>query len=167
RLNTSLLSSDRLHDRTVACFQPYRSSFSWEATKTLARSCARDYAVLASRGRRSDLQVLERQLAQARHASARDIGNDVLAARVVTLHDQLASTVTMATSRAVLRARVRWLEEGETCSSYFFSRFRSRSDQSSTVLLRNADGSHFRSALTRQHHVHSYFSHVYAAPLFS
>jgi len=125
RLNTSLLSSDDLRSRTLACFRPYRSSFSWEATKTLSRSYARDFAYLAARRRRSNIQILERQLAQARHASARDIGNDALATLVISLRDQLDSAVTVGTSWAVFWTWVQWFEEGKTCSSYFFSRFHS------------------------------------------
>ena len=67
----------------------------------------------------------------------------------------------------MLRARVRWLEEGETCSSYFFSRFRSRPDQSMTSLLCNPDGTRFASTQARRDYVETYYSGVYASPHFS
>ena len=73
----------------------------------------------------------------------------------------------METSRATLRARVRWLEEGETCSAYFFRRFRSRSSSSTTSLLRDSSGSEFSTASARHDHIRQYFTDLCAAPTFS
>ena len=164
RLNTSLLSSPELQAATTPYLRPIRSPSHWDFIKDAARSTARDYAVVVSRHRLSDLRALERQLAQARHHAAHNLADDAAAARVAVLRDQLDSVTSAATSRAILRARVRWLEEGETCSAYFFSRFRSRPDQSSTSLLRDASGLRFSSSDTRRQHIKEYYTRVYACP---
>src|SRR6185295_3539638 len=70
------------------------------------------------------------------------------------------------TARATLRARVRWLEEGETCSAYFFNRFRSQSSSSTLSLLCDSDGSPFPSTSARRSHIREYFTSLCAAPPF-
>ena len=88
-------------------------------------------------------------------------------ATVADLRGELDSLVTQAASRAILRARVRWLEEGETCSPYFFKRFRSRSQSSTLTNLRDTDGAPFISDNDRHDHIRSYFHRTCSAPLFS
>ena len=144
RINTLILSSPRYQDTARTHFVPCTTSFLWDATKVLSRSHAQDHAVAASRRRSSDLLNLQRQLSAARTQAARRVGDPGRAAAVVRVCDQLDDFVTTATSRAQLRARVQWLEQGETCSHYFLSCFRFRPDSSTTSLLRDSNGFRFR-----------------------
>jgi hypothetical protein len=84
----------------------------------------------------------------------------------VECRDRLDAEVTDAASRAKLRARVRWLEEGETCSSYFFSRFRASRSQSTLSRLRDPGGQPFLSAPARRAFISQYYTRVYSAPSF-
>ena len=81
---------------------------------------------MASRRRNSTHQYLERQVSAARNQAARRTGDPACAAALTEAYDALDAHIDVATSRALLRARIRWLEEGEACSAYFFSRFRVR-----------------------------------------
>ena len=80
-------------------------------------SLARDFATAFARRCHSQVFTLERRLAQAQHRVANDPHNALAHAAAASLRIELDGLVTQAASRAVLRARVHWLEEGETCSS--------------------------------------------------
>src|SRR6185295_1285813 len=166
RLNTHYLSYPDLQDSTIPLLLPYRSPMSWELAKITARSHAQDFAFSASRQRHGQLRFLERGLAQARRRSASAPDGSPAHLMAAEFHQRLQTTVTDAASRAVLRARVNWLEEGETCSAYFFSRFRNSRTTSTTSLLRQSDGSPFPSTDARRQHIASYYSAIYAAPTF-
>jgi exonuclease III len=166
RLNTRYLSSDSLHNSTVPLLTPYRDPLYWDATKHIARSHAQDFGYLMSSQRHSRIRFHERQLAQARRQAAANMSVDSFALTVLECRERLDAEVTDATSRAQLRARVRWLEEGETCSSYFFSRFRSQRSQSTLSQLRDSAGQPFPSAAARRCYVAQYYTGVYAAPSF-
>jgi hypothetical protein len=167
RYNTSLLSSDDLIESTASSIAPFHTNLSWDATKVIAASLARDFAVVDARRRRSHASSLERRLAHAQHKAAQDPLNAMASATVADLRGELDSLVTQAASRAILRARVRWLEEGETCSSYFFSRFRSRSQTSTLTNLRDTHGAPFITDTDRHDYIRSYFTRMCSAPLFS
>ena len=162
RLNTTYLSYPSFYSSTLRFLTPFESPTLWDASKILALSHAQDYADNANRRRHANLRALERQLACARHQAARCISDSGLAQQVHDLSARLDSVVTNATSRATLRARVNWLEEGEQCSNYFFSRFRSRADSSTTSLLRDSSGASFSSTDARRSHVADYYTQVYA-----
>src|SRR5919109_3341216 len=115
RLNTHYLSYPSLHTSTLPLLHPYHSPLYWDATKVIARSHAHDFAHLASTQRHSRLRLLERQLATAHRRSASDCSSLALAEEVLACRARLDAEVTDATSRSKLRARVHWLEEGETC----------------------------------------------------
>jgi len=166
RYNTSLLSSPDLRASTISRLLPYRSPTLWDATKDITRSHAQDFAVVSARRRQSDRCRLERQLSSAYRRAARDVTDSQAATDVLDLRSQLDDCLEQETSRATLRARVRWLEEGETCSAYFFSRFRSRSSSSTLSLLRDSDGSPFPSDSARRTHIQQYFTSLCAAPPF-
>jgi len=166
RYNTSLLSSPDLRASTISRLLPYRSPTLWDATKDITRSHAQDFAVVSARRRQSDRCRLERQLSSAFRRAARDVTDSQAATDVLDLRSQLDDCLEQETSRATLRARVRWLEEGETCSAYFFSRFRSRSSSSTLSLLRDSDGSPFPSDSARRTHIQQYFTSLCAAPPF-
>src|SRR6185312_464311 len=59
---------------------------------------------------------------------------------------------------------VRWLEQGEQCSQYFFSRHRAPRTTSRLSVVRDDDGFLFASARSRQFFVTSFWSQLYAAP---
>ena len=166
RYNTSLLSSPDLRASTITRLLPYRSPTLWDATKDITRSHAQDFAVVSARRRQSDRCRLERQLSSAFRRAARDVTDSQAATDVLDLRSQLDECLVQETSRATLRARVRWLEEGETCSAYFFSRFRSRSSSPTLSLLRDSDGSSFSSDSARRSHIWQYFTSLCAAPPF-
>ena len=165
RLNTSLLPRDDLWASTERVLSRTTVS-SWDAGKVIARSSARDIAVVAAKDRRKASLRLQRQLRQAEQ-SARyrqcDLRSDpaVLAARTL-LRDHTDAGAT----RAILRARVRWLEEGERCSAYFFSRFRNPRTTSRLSKVRDTDGSPFATDDDRHAHIRSFYSNLYAAPVF-
>ena len=167
RYNTSLLSSSDLQESTISRLSPYQSPSLWDASKVILLSHAQDYALVSARRRQSDRARIERQLSAACRRAARDATDPQAAADVVSLRGQLNDCLSQETARATLRARVRWLEEGETCSAYFFNRFRSRSSSSTASLLRSPDGSSFPNSSARQNHIKQYFSDLCAAPPFS
>ena len=167
RLNTSLLSSSDLRESTIARIKPYHSPIYWDASKIILRSHAQDFAVVSARRRQSQCGQLERQLATAHRRAAGNVRDAKANAEVLSLRQQLDDCLSVETSRATLRARVRWLEEGETCSAYFFSRFRSRSNSSTLSMLRFPDGSPFLSDACRHAHIKDYFTTLCAAPSFS
>ena len=165
RLNTSLLpradlwaSTERVLSRTAVP--------SWDAGKVLARSSARDVAVVASKERRKESLRLHRQLRLAEQSAQYrrcDLRSDaaVLAARTA-----LREYTDAGATRAILRARVRWLEEGERCSAYFFSRFRKPRATSRLLQVRDLDGSTFATDDDRHAHIRSFYRTLYAAPVF-
>ena len=167
RFNTSLLSSSELQTSTLSRLSPFRTNLSWDATKVIVTSLARDFAAAFARRRRSQVSTLERRLAQAQHRAANNPHNVLARAAAASLRLELDGLVTQAASRAVLRARVRWLEEGETCSSYFFRRFCSRNQSSSLTRLRDDNGAPFASDSDRHTHIWSYFRDLCSAPSFS
>ena len=116
--------------------------------------------------RHSRIRFFERQLASAHRRAAANLSDDRCAAAVIECRDRLDAEVTDAASRAKLRARVRWLEEGETCSSYFFSRFRPSRSQSTLSQLRDSARQPFSSAAARRQYLSEYYTHVYAPPSF-
>ena len=166
RYNTSLLSSSDLRDSTISRLLPFRSPSLWDATKDISRSLAQDFAVVSARRRQSERCRLERQLSSAYRRAARDVTDLEASTAVLDLRSQLDDCLEQETSRATLRARVRWLEEGETCSAYFFNRFRPRSSSSTLSLLRDFDGSPFPSTTARRAHIQQYFTALCAAPPF-
>ena len=167
RYNTFLLSSSALRTSTIARITPYRSPALWDASKIILRSHAQDFAVVSTRQRQSLRGQLERSLASAYRRAAGNVRDATANAAVLAIRQQLDDCLAMETSRATLRARVRWLEEGETCSAYFFRRFRSRSSSSTTSLLRDSSGSEFSTASARHDHIRQYFTDLCAAPTFS
>ena len=166
RYNTALLSSPDLRASTISRIQPYHSPSYWDASKIILRSHAQDFAVISARQRQSLRGNLERQLATAHRRAAGNVRNAEANAEVLSLRQQLDACLALETSRATLRARVRWLEEGETCSAYFFRRFRPRSSSSTLSTLRSSDGSPFSSAAARHAHIQQYFTALCAAPPF-
>jgi hypothetical protein len=132
----------------------------------LARSSARDVAVIASKERRKESLRLQRQLRQAEQ-SARyrrcDLRHD---AATVAARAALRDYTEAGATRAILRARVRWLEEGERCSAYFFSRFRNPRTTSRLLQVRDTDGSLFATNDDRHAHIRSFYRNLYAAPVF-
>ena len=122
--------------------------------------------MISARQRQSLRGNLERQLATAHRRAAGNVRNADANAEVLSLRQQLDACLALETSRATLRARVRWLEEGETCSAYFFRRFRPRSSSSTLSTLRSSDGSPFSSAAARHAHIQQYFTALCAAPPF-
>ena len=165
RLNTSLLpradlwaSTERLLSRTTVS--------TWDAGKVLARSSARDVAVVTSKERRKESTRLQRQLRQAEQTARyrhRDIRLDPA---TVTARAALREHTDAGATRAILRARVRWLEEGERCSAYFFSRFRNRRTTSQLSQIWDANGSSFVTDDDRHTHIRSFYRTLYAAPVF-
>src|ERR1041384_7636035 len=121
--NTSLLSSSDLRDSTISRLLPFRSPSLWDATKDISRSLAQDHAVVSARRRQSDHCCIDRQLSSAYRRAACDVTDLQPSTAVLDLRSQLDDCLAQETARATLRARVRWLEEGETCSAYFFNRF--------------------------------------------
>src|SRR6185295_1498890 len=164
RYNTSLLSSSDFCSATSDQLSSYVSPTRWDASKYLASSTARDFALVASRKRQSTVGNLERRIAAAQHRAARQISDHQAAALVQDLRQQLDDVIAQASSRATLRARIRWLEEGETCSAYFFSRFRSRSSSATLSVLCDNNGQSFSSVADRHAYILSYFSSVFASP---
>ena len=167
RYNTSLLPLPHLQTSIRALLSPYISPVHWDATKIITRSHAQDLALQATRSRQAARRFLERQLAKALRRAARDVSDSAAAFAALDCRKRLDACLTQETSRAILRARLRWFEEGETCSPYFFKRFRSYSQSSSLSLLCDSDGSSFSDSSARQEHIISYYSHLCAAPTFS
>lgn len=165
-LNTSILSSPRYQNTALDLFAPYTSPPHWDVTKVIGHSHAQDHSLVASRQRTSALQALQRQFAQARNTAACRSDDPTCAAAVTTARDRLDAFITTATERAALRCRTNWLEQGETPSFYFFSRFSTRADTSLTSLLRDTQGSPFPSLDTRRQHIATHFRRVYSAPSF-
>ena len=165
RLNTSLLPRADLWASTERVLSGTTVS-SWDAGKVLARSSARDVAVVASKERRKESLRLQRLLRQAEQ-SARyrrcDLRSD---AATVAARTALRDHTDSGATRAILRGRVRWLEEGERCSAFFFSRFRKPNATSRLQQVRNSDGSSFVSDDARHAHIRSFYRHLYAAPVF-
>ena len=165
RLNTSLLTRSDLWISTEQIVSDSTSS-TWDACKVLARSTARDHAVVASHDRKMTSQRLQRQLRRAEQdarAGRRDLRTD---SAVINAQSALRNLTDTATSRAILRARVRWLEEGERCSAYFFSRHRDKRTASRLSLLQNDNGQVFATAGDRHAHIRSFYTSLYAAPTF-
>ena len=165
RLNTSLLDRADLWAGTERVVSETASA-SWDACKVLVRSKARDFAVIAARERNSDLRRLQRQLTQAENAARaqhRDTRTDsaTVRARAALRHHTDASA-----TRAILRARVRWLEQGERCSAYFFSRFRNQRSTSRLTALRDYNGDLYDSRDDRHSAIRSFYTRLYAAPTF-
>src|SRR5690349_14512414 len=165
RLNTSLLPRADLWASTERVLSGTTVS-SWDAGKVLARSSARDVAVVASKERRKESLRLQRLLRQAKQ-SARyrrcDLCSD---AATVAARTALRDHTDSGATRAILRGRVRWLEEGERCSAFFFSRFRKPNATSRLQQVRDTNGSTFATADDRHTHIRSFYRHLYAAPVF-
>src|SRR6185295_7060552 len=164
RYNTFLLSSPDLRTSTIARLRPYHSPAYWDASKIILRSHAQDFAVVSAHQRQSLRGQLERRLASAYRRAAGNVWDANANAEVLAIRQQLDDCLAQETSRATLRARVRWLEEGETCSAYFFRRFRSRSSSSTLSVLHDTTGSEFVSSAARQDHIRQYFTALCAAP---
>src|SRR5262245_7694035 len=165
RLNTSLLTRTDLWTSTERVVLDSTSS-TWDACKVLARSTARDHAVLNSHDRNMESRRLQRQLQlaeQTARANHRDLRSDPA---VIQAQSALRSLNDTATSRAVLRARVRWMEEGERCSAYFLARHRDKRTASRLSTLRNDNNSTFVTNDDRHNHVRSFYTNLYAAPTF-
>ena len=156
RYNTFLLSSPDLRTSTIARLRPYHSPAYWDASKIILRSHAQDFAVVSARQRQSLRGQLERRLASAYRRAAGNVRDANANAEVLAIRQQLDDCLAQETSRATLRARVRWLEEGETCSAYFFRRFRSCSSSFTLSVLHDTTGSAFTSSADRQDHIRQY-----------
>jgi len=63
--NTSLLTLSELQDSTVSSLLPFRTASSWDATKIITTSLARDFAASAACRHHSQVSSLERRLAKA------------------------------------------------------------------------------------------------------
>jgi len=162
RLNTTLLSRQDLRDHTERAYQT--ADGHWDAFKVLARSAARDIAVVASHERNREAQRLQRQLQQAeRSAEARRCPPQTDPASIQA-RSALRTHLDAAASRAILRARVQWLEEGERCSTYFFSRHRNARSTTRLSLLRDGHGHEFTSTDARTTHIRAFYTRLYAAP---
>ena len=162
RLNTSLLIRQDLRALTERAFQD--ASGHWDAFKVLARSSARDVAVVASHERNREARRLQRQLQQAeRSAEARRCPPQT-DPTCISARTALRTHLDAAASRAILRARVQWLEEGERCSTYFFSRHRNARSTSRLSLLRDAHGHEFATTDARTAHLRAFYTRLYAAP---
>src|SRR5262249_15137757 len=130
----------------------------WDVFKQLARSTARDHAAVASRERTQETRRLQRQLAQAERsaqANRRSVHEDY---NSVTARSALRTHLDASATRAILRARVNWMEEGERCSNYFFSRFRNKHTTARLSLLRDAAGQEFADDDARNAHVRTFYS---------
>lgn len=167
RVNSSLLPRQDLTDATAALTPVQPSVARWDAFKVLARSVAQDYASLAAKDRASTRSRLERKYAQAQNRLRLQPNDPQRKAAVLDARDCLQDSLDYDTERVVLRARVRWLEEGERPSQYFFARFLARYALSSLSVLRDAQGSEFESISARHQHLLDHFSSVYSLPSFS
>src|SRR6185295_2184365 len=162
RWNTGLLNRQDLRDSTEN--KLLDADGNWDVFKTFARSTAKDFAVAASHERNRESRRLQRQLAQAERlakANQRSVYADPTA---ISARLALRTHLDAAATRAILRARVQWLEEGERCSYYFFLRFRNSRTTARLSLLRDANGQEFGTTAARTDHVRSFYSRLYAAP---
>src|SRR6185295_10946361 len=162
RLNSSLLDRQDLRERTES--KLLDANGDWDVFKMFARSTARDFAIVASQERNRETKCLQRQLARAERVAKAN--NRSVYADPTTISARLAlrTHFDAAATRAILRARVRWLEEGERCLYYFFSRFRNARTTARLSLLRDANGQEFGTTEARTDHVRSFYSRLYAAP---
>ena len=129
-------------------------------------STAQDVSYQLSKDRRLLQRSLERQIfdrTAERHLHPCD---SAFHHHLASLNDQLADLHDRATDRAVLRARVRWLEEGERPTNYFFSRFRLSQHHAALSLLHNSSGAPFSDASLRHRHVCDHFNSLFSSPSF-
>src|SRR5262245_27895967 len=164
RLNTSLLTRQDLQNNTERMYR--EADGHWDVFKVLARSTARDIAVVASHERNRESRRLQRQLQQAERSAeskrrSPQTDPDSISARLA-----LRTHLDAAASRAILRARVQWLEEGERCLTYFFSRHRNVRTIARLSLLHDANGQEFATADARADHVRAFYTRLYTAPPF-
>ena len=129
-------------------------------------STAQDVSYQLSKDRRLLQRSLERQIfdrTAERHLHPHD---SAFHHNLASLTDQLADLHDRATDRAVLRARVRWLEEGERPTNYFFSRFRLSQHHAALSLLHDSSGAPFLDASLRHRHVCDHFNSLFSSPSF-
>ena len=166
RLNTSLLPLPDLFSTTSSIFSSITLD-TWDAGKIMARAAAQDQAVLAARNRKSLQRRLERQIAQAAHQARHTAAHSAPRLREQQLRRELKHHLEYQTGQAILRARVRWLESGETCSNYFFSRYRPRRKVATLDMVCDSSLHPFPSPSSRQQHITSFYTSLYATPPFS
>src|SRR5499427_534161 len=163
RLNTSLLSRSDLWactDRAIS-----RASASWDVRKVLALSSARDVARVAANERNAQHRRLQRQLSQAENAaraSHRTVNSDPA---TISARSALRTHVEASATRAIFRARVRYLEQGERPSTYFFSRYRPKRLTSRLERVCGTNGQPLNLE-DRHQHMRSFYSRLYAALTF-
>ena len=166
RYNTSLLTNDRVLSLTRDLIPSSIDPVSWDVLKIMAMSTSQDVSYQLSKDRLRLQRSLEQRIttmSASRHLHPRDSPHHRL---LHDLEDQLADLHDTATDRAVLRAHVRWLEEGERSTNYFYSRFRTKQQRLALLSLRDSQDNLFPSDALRHRHIVDHFTHLFSAPSF-
>jgi hypothetical protein len=161
RLNTGLLNRQDLQDSTA---QLLEDSGHWDVCKVLARSIARDVAVVASHERNREIHRLQRQLRQAEKTALAQRRSPKTDPESCSVRLALRTQLDVAAERAILRARVQWREQSERSSYYFFSRHRNSRITSRLSKLRDTNGQDFVTVAARTAHIRDFYSRLYEAP---
>ena len=169
KLNTSILEDATYVDLVRNFWADWRQSLAsfpslakwWDRGKSLLKGLTIKFCCDRSARQSQNRELLERLCAHLK-----DRVDSGLTSCVGPYHSTLAEIARLDLEKsrgAQIRARARWIEEGETSSAYFFRLEKKRATDRWISAIRNADGSIASSPADLCHSFSSFYSSLFTA----
>jgi len=132
RMNTSMLTNPVIYNKLEQNIQtalPSLSISSWDEFKSQIRTTCREMGIVLAKKRRDGIINLTNRIKKLQSSSS---PNTHIIANLTRKLRDLEETASKAYA---IRSRVRWYEEGETSSRYFYQRFKHKQQKSSISSL--------------------------------
>jgi len=166
RMNTSLLSLPYVQQNINTIFSSYSSPSSpkdWDNCKETIKQYLKSISLSHSKKRKSSIINLTNRISKLEHSKNPD---PILLSR---LKHSLSRLEHQSLISLMIRSRTSWYENGETSSSYFFNRYKSRqaSTNINSLYIDSTSSSPTLSNNTSQilQHCTSHFSSLWSSPL--
>ena len=113
---------------------------SWELCKLEIKQFCSDFGKHKACARRNNEISLQSQLQELDHLIKNDVNNTRLQSEILQVKQQLEVIHTEKARGAQVRARVKWIEEGEKNSKYFLTLEKTRSKKNVMTSIKNGRG---------------------------